>query len=110
MLRVRSNKTILGNSGATIVGCGFNISGDRNVIIRNLTFRNWNDDAINVQESATNIWIDHNSFCNGYDGAVDIKRGSTSSPSRGTGSSATTRPCCSATATTTPARTSVTCG
>ena len=76
MLRVRSNKTILGNSGATITGCGFNVSGDRNVIIRNLTFRSWNDDAINVQESATNIWIDHNSFTNGYDGAVDIKRGS----------------------------------
>ena len=76
MLRVRSNKTILGNSGATISGCGFNINGDRNVIIRNLNFRNWGDDAINVQESATNIWIDHNSFTDGYDGAVDIKRGS----------------------------------
>ncbi|WP_433267938.1 cellulose binding domain-containing protein [Micromonospora vinacea] len=76
MLRVRSNKTILGNYGATIAGCGLNVSGDRNVIIRNLTFRGWNDDAINVQESATNIWIDHNSFSNGYDGAVDIKRGS----------------------------------
>ncbi|MEW1585758.1 cellulose binding domain-containing protein [Micromonospora vinacea] len=76
MLRVRSNKTVIGNYGATIVGCGLNVSGDRNVIIRNLTFRNWNDDAINVQESATNIWIDHNSFSNGYDGAVDIKRGS----------------------------------
>jgi pectate lyase len=76
MLRVRSNKTIIGNSGAAIVGCGFNINGDRNVIIRNLSFRNWGDDAINVQESATNIWIDHNSFSNGYDGAVDIKRGS----------------------------------
>jgi pectate lyase len=76
MLRVRSNKTILGNSGATISGCGFNINGDRNVIIRNLTFRGWNDDAINVQESATNLWIDHNTFTDGYDGAVDIKRGS----------------------------------
>jgi pectate lyase len=76
MLRVRSNKTIIGNAGAAIVGCGFNINGDRNVIIRNLSFRNWNDDAINVQESATNIWVDHNSFSNGYDGAVDIKRGS----------------------------------
>ena len=76
MLRVRSNKTIIGNSGATIAGCGFNVNGDRNVIIRNLNFRNWNDDAINVQESATNIWVDHNSFSNGYDGAVDIKRGS----------------------------------
>ncbi|MBG0562576.1 pectate lyase family protein [Actinoplanes aureus] len=76
MLRVRSNKTIIGNAGAAIVGCGFNINGDRNVIIRNLSFRNWNDDAINVQESATNIWVDHNSFSNGNDGAVDIKRGS----------------------------------
>jgi pectate lyase len=76
MLRVRSNKTILGNAGATIDGCGFTINGDRNVIIRNLTFRDWDDDAINVEQSATNIWIDHNSFTNGYDGAVDIKRGS----------------------------------
>ncbi|HLT10384.1 MAG TPA: RICIN domain-containing protein [Micromonosporaceae bacterium] len=76
MIRVRSNTTILGNSGATISGCGFTINGSRNVIIRNLTFRNWDDDAINVEQSATNIWIDHNSFTNGYDGAVDIKRGS----------------------------------
>jgi len=77
MLRVRSNKTILGaGNSATISGCGLNINGDRNVIIRNINFRNWNDDAINVQESATNIWIDHNNFTNGYDGAVDIKRGS----------------------------------
>jgi pectate lyase len=76
MLRVRSNKTILGNSGATVTGCGFNINGDRNVIIRNINFTGWDDDAINVQESATNIWIDHNSFSNGFDGAVDIKRGS----------------------------------
>jgi pectate lyase len=76
MLRVRSNKTILGNAGATVAGCGFAINGDRNVIIRNLSFRDWNDDAINVEQSATNIWVDHNSFSNGNDGAVDIKRGS----------------------------------
>ncbi|MCA2214214.1 right-handed parallel beta-helix repeat-containing protein [Wangella sp. NEAU-J3] len=76
MLRVRSDKTIIGNAGATISGCGLNVNGDRNVIIRNITFRGWNDDAINVQESATNIWVDHNSFTGGKDGAVDIKRGS----------------------------------
>ncbi|MFB4279975.1 hypothetical protein ACBJ59_32125 [Nonomuraea sp. MTCD27] len=43
MLRVASNKTVLGNSGATISGCGFNISEAANVIVRNLTFRGWND-------------------------------------------------------------------
>ncbi|MFI7635024.1 polysaccharide lyase family 1 protein [Nonomuraea sp. NPDC049400] len=75
MLRVASNKTVIGNSGAVISGCGFNVSNASNVIIRNLTFRNWNDDGINVQYS-TRVWIDHNSFSNGYDGALDIKRAS----------------------------------
>ncbi|MFK4037578.1 RICIN domain-containing protein [Nonomuraea wenchangensis] len=75
MLKVGSNKTIIGNSGAVISGCGLNISQASNVIVRNLTFRNWNDDAINVQYS-TRVWIDHNSFSNGYDGAVDVKRAS----------------------------------
>ena len=75
MLRVTSNKTILGNAGATIAGCGLNISGATNVVVRNLSFRGWNDDAINVQESQR-VWIDHNSFTAGYDGAVDIKRAS----------------------------------
>jgi pectate lyase len=75
MLSVASNKSIIGNSGATIAGCGFNIDEASNVIVRNLTFRDWDDDAINVQYS-TRVWIDHNSFTNGFDGAVDIKRAS----------------------------------
>jgi pectate lyase len=75
MLRVTSNKTVVGNAGAAISGCGFNISGASNVIVRNLSFRGWDDDGINVQESQR-VWIDHNSFTDGYDGAVDIKRGS----------------------------------
>ena len=75
MLRVASDKTILGNAGATIAGCGLNISGASNVIVRNLSFRGWDDDAVNVQESQR-VWVDHNSFTDGYDGAVDIKRGS----------------------------------
>jgi pectate lyase len=75
MITVGSNKSILGNSGATIAGCGLNVSNASNVIIRNIFFRDWNDDAVNVQYS-TRVWVDHNSFTNGYDGAVDVKRAS----------------------------------
>jgi pectate lyase len=76
MLRVGSNKSIVGNAGATIRGCGLTLRTSRNVIVRNINFTAWNDDAINIEQSSTNIWVDHNSFSNGYDGAVDIKRGS----------------------------------
>jgi pectate lyase len=75
MLRVASNTTVLGNAGATIAGCGLTIADSTNVIVRNISFRGWDDDAINVEESQR-VWIDHNSFTDGYDGAVDIKRGS----------------------------------
>ncbi|HEV7709665.1 MAG TPA: right-handed parallel beta-helix repeat-containing protein [Asanoa sp.] len=75
MITVGSNKTILGNSGAVIAGCGLNVSNASNVIIRNISFRDWDDDAVNVQYS-TRVWVDHNSFTNGYDGAVDVKRAS----------------------------------
>ncbi|KQY41933.1 RICIN domain-containing protein [Cellulomonas sp. Root137] len=75
MLTVASNKTVLGASGAKIVGCGLNIKNAKNVIVRNLTFDDWDDDAINI-ETSTNIWIDRNTFLTGYDGSVDTKRGS----------------------------------
>ncbi len=74
-LRVASNVSILGNPGASIVGCGFSVVGASNVIVRNLAFRGWNDNAINV-ETSQRVWVDHNSFSAGYDGAVDVKRGS----------------------------------
>jgi pectate lyase len=76
MTKVASNKTIIGvGSGATIAGHGLNISKVSNVIVRNLNFRDWKDDGIQV-ETSTRVWIDHNSLRNGYDGAIDIKRGS----------------------------------
>ncbi|WP_030158170.1 RICIN domain-containing protein [Glycomyces sp. NRRL B-16210] len=76
MVNVGSNTTIIGNSGATITGGGLNFDSVRNIIVQNLTFNNWSDDAINVQDESTNIWFDHNTFGTGYDGALDIKRGS----------------------------------
>ncbi|GAB3931042.1 pectate trisaccharide-lyase [Kribbella albertanoniae] len=76
MNKVAANKTIIGvGSSSAIVGGGLNVANVSNVIIRNLNFRNWGDDAINVQYS-TRVWVDHNSFSNGYDGAVDVKRAS----------------------------------
>nr|BFE74429.1 hypothetical protein GCM10020092_077300 [Actinoplanes digitatis] len=77
MYSVASNKTVIGvGSGSGITGGGLNLSGVRNVIIRNLVFRNASDDSINVQSSTTNVWIDHNDLASGYDGLIDIKRGS----------------------------------
>jgi pectate lyase len=77
MQDVASDKTIIGvGSGSGITGGGLDVDGVSNVIIQNLNFRNWGDDAINLQDGSTRVWIDHNSFANGNDGAVDIKRGS----------------------------------
>ncbi|HCT79097.1 MAG TPA: pectate lyase, partial [Micromonosporaceae bacterium] len=90
MYNVASDKTIVGigaNSG--ISGGGFNIglplddsitsppaNAVKNVIIRNLVFRNASDDSINVQMFSHHIWLDHNDLAQGYDGLLDIKRGS----------------------------------
>jgi pectate lyase len=86
---VASDKTIVGigaNSGIT--GGGFNIglpvssattppaNAVHNVIIRNLNFRDAADDSINVQMFSHHVWIDHNDLAEGYDGLIDIKRGS----------------------------------
>ncbi|WP_196441903.1 family 16 glycoside hydrolase [Planomonospora sp. ID67723] len=90
MHNVASDKTIVGiGSDAGISGGGLTIGlpadnavtsppadAVHNIIIRNLTFRGASDDAINVQMFSHHVWIDHNDLCCGYDGLVDIKRGS----------------------------------
>jgi pectate lyase len=87
---VASDKTIVGlGDSAGITGGGLNIglpidddltsppsNAVHNVIVRNLTFDDWPDDAINVQMFSHHVWIDHNTFIAGGDGGVDIKRGS----------------------------------
>ncbi|GIF15815.1 family 16 glycoside hydrolase [Actinoplanes teichomyceticus] len=89
MYDVSSNKSIIGvGSDAGITGGGLNIGltvsavttppadAVHNVIIQNLTFRNASDDSINVQMFSHHVWIDHNDLAQGYDGLIDIKRGS----------------------------------
>jgi pectate lyase len=87
---VTSDKTIVGVGAASgFTGGGLNIglpiddavtsppaNAVHNVIIRNLVFTGTPDDAINVQMFSHHIWIDHNDLSRGYDGLVDVKRGS----------------------------------
>ncbi|MGP4113159.1 pectate lyase family protein [Streptomyces sp. 4N509B] len=87
---VASDKTIVGvGQDAALTGGGLNIGlpvdedvtappadAVHNVIIRNISFSGATDDLLNVQMFSHHVWIDHNDFSNGDDGAVDIKRGS----------------------------------
>ncbi|SDM45544.1 pectate lyase [Nonomuraea jiangxiensis] len=90
MHNVASDKTIVGiGAGSGITGGGLNIglpaedgvtsppaNAVHNVIIRNLVFRNATDDSVNVQMFSHHVWIDHNDLSAGYDGLIDVKRGS----------------------------------
>ncbi|GIF20274.1 pectate lyase [Actinoplanes tereljensis] len=89
MYDVTSDKSILGvGATAGITGGGFNIGLPvsevttppagvvHNVIVQNLSFRNAGDDSINVQMFSHHVWLDHNDLAQGYDGLIDIKRGS----------------------------------
>jgi len=89
MYDVASHKSIIGvGATAGITGGGFNIGlpvstvttppadAVQNVIIQNLSFRKASDDSINVQMFSHHVWIDHNDLAQGYDGLIDIKRGS----------------------------------
>jgi pectate lyase len=90
MQNVASDKTIIGvGSGSGFTGFGLTVglpvddaittppaNAVHNVIIRNLNIANSGDDAVNVQMFSHHVWIDHNDLCCGFDGLVDIKRGS----------------------------------
>ncbi|GAA2370571.1 hypothetical protein Cme02nite_45370 [Catellatospora methionotrophica] len=73
---VRPHKTIIGlGSSAVINGGGFDFYRSYNVIVRNLTFTNAEDDAVNVGQNSHHVWIDHNRFVAPVDGSIDIVRG-----------------------------------
>ncbi|MFI5933971.1 family 16 glycoside hydrolase [Actinoplanes sp. NPDC051494] len=89
MYDVSSDKSIVGvGATAGITGGGLNIGlpvsavteppagAVHNVIVQNLSFRGASDDSINVQMFSHHVWIDHNDLAQGYDGLIDIKRGS----------------------------------
>jgi pectate lyase len=82
MVTVVANKSIIGlGSNAGITGGGLQLGTTtrpgNNVIIRNLSFRNADDDSVSVHNASHHVWIDHNEFWPAFDGSVDIKRRST---------------------------------
>ncbi|KAB5589327.1 hypothetical protein CTheo_7234 [Ceratobasidium theobromae] len=86
VVRIGSNKSILGKSGASLVGVGLRVLKKSNVIIRNLKINKvlaTAGDALAVQQSSK-VWIDHvdlssdrNHGKDHYDGLIDITHGST---------------------------------
>ncbi|MBN1346192.1 MAG: hypothetical protein JXQ73_26120, partial [Phycisphaerae bacterium] len=102
LIRVQSNKTLVGlGANAVLNKITLSVNGFRvgetcnvedygsftpasNVIIRNLEFTGLADfpddsdvdpDAIRVECYSHHVWIDHNTFQYGADGATDVKRG-----------------------------------
>ncbi len=77
-VKVASNKSIIGlGDDATLVRFGFDIDGQENIIIRNLTIKDVqdSDDAIMIKNSH-HIWIDHCDLSRAKDGLLDLTKGS----------------------------------
>jgi pectate lyase len=82
VLKVKSNKTIIGFKPGITVKCSWQISGVSNIIVRNLICRgpgnsnseqNW--DAVSINGSKR-IWFDHCTIMDGEDGNFDVTKGS----------------------------------
>jgi pectate lyase len=86
VVKVGSNKSVLGKSGAALVGVGLRVNKKNNVIIRNLKVSKVlasAGDAIAIQE-ASKVWVDHVEVSSDrdhdkdfYDGLLDVTHGST---------------------------------
>jgi len=67
MVNVQSHKTLVGvGSNGVITGGGLNLERVSNIIIRNLLFQNSVDDAINIQDQAHHIWVEHCDFTGAF--------------------------------------------
>lgn len=72
---VASSKTILGlGTNATLLG-RLVISGDTNIIVRNLRITNPGNDGISIRDPGTHhVWVDHVTFFDCGDGSCDISQ------------------------------------
>lgn len=81
-VEVGSNVTLYGYPGVTITqpskGSGIKISGSKNVIVRNISVQGVgavdedDEDCLQINHEAKNIWIDHVHVYDGHDGNMDI--------------------------------------
>ena len=73
-IKVKSNKTIIGLSGATLDGPGLLLYTVNNVIIKNLRIINPSaSDGITIRTKSHHIWVDHCTLENPkFDGLLDI--------------------------------------
>lgn len=83
VVKVGSNTSVLGKSGAKLVGVGLRVLDESNVIIRNLIIQKVlaPTDNIGIQ-SSTQVWVDHVDLSSDrdhdkdyYDGLLDITHG-----------------------------------
>jgi len=59
----KSNKSVIGKSGAVLEGIEFFIFGVNNLIFQNLTFKNYvTNAALQIKEKSHHIWVDHCDF------------------------------------------------
>ncbi|KAG9033647.1 hypothetical protein FRB95_014535 [Tulasnella sp. JGI-2019a] len=85
VVKIGSNKSVIGKSGASLVGVGLRVLEESNVIIRNLKISKvlaGAGDAIGIQ-AASKVWIDHVDLSSDrdhdkdyYDGLLDVTHGS----------------------------------
>ncbi|THH04606.1 hypothetical protein EW146_g10136 [Bondarzewia mesenterica] len=86
VVKVGSNTSVLGASGAALIGVGLRVLDESNVVIRNIKISKVlasAGDAIGVQASS-NVWLDHLDLSSDrdhdkdyYDGLLDITHGCT---------------------------------
>jgi pectate lyase len=85
VIKVGSNKTILGLCGAELLG-SLHLTGSSNVIVRNLKVTGLNctdspgdcsagEDAIHVDGKSHHLWFDHLDVSDGSDGNLDVSHG-----------------------------------
>lgn len=78
-ISIASNKTLVGmGSGARILGASFDLSGVKNVIIRQVAIEDVNPGLVEAGDGVTvnnssHVWIDHVTFKLISDGHVDIQ-------------------------------------